>query len=109
MLVLLENYARVQSRIKYKQALYVDVFNATLSAGEYLLQQDGSVGRLLQHCTYDMIPMTERPLNPNNDDDTWLLVHRYSCPAEYPDVAGLVAADHSIIELREYFANNFGV
>ena len=69
------------------------------------------MGRLSDVASFQDIPINEQPLLPNpclpNQDSCWVLLHRYSQPMDYPELAAHIPADPLIVELPELFSNCF--
>ena len=106
---LTRNASSVQpNRWQRNESLYFERFSATILTGEFLVHGNGSVGRFLDHCKFQDIPLRERPvidLLPHATSK-WLLLQVYSLPAECPDIAVKAPQDNSIVELKEWVANN---
>ena len=98
------------SRFKANKPVYMNTLKAMLSAGEFVCQSDGSVGRLFDVASFQDIPINEQPLLPNpclpsNQDSCWVLLHCYSQPMDYPELAAHIPADPLIVELPGLFSS----
>ena len=88
----------------------MNMLKAMLSTGEFVCQSDGSVGRLFDVAPFQDIPINEQPLLPNpclpsNQDSCWVLLHCYSQPMDYPELAAHIPADPLIVELPGLFSS----
>ena len=97
------------SRFKANKPVYMNTLKAMLSAGEFVCQSDGSVGRLFDVASFQDIPINEQPLLPNpclpNQDSCRVLLHRYRQPMDYPELAAHIPADPLIVELPGLFSS----
>ena len=113
MLVSIQTAEQMNDRFKKKEALFFKQFNAVILTGEYLLQDNNSIGQFLHHCKYLEIPAHEHPVPPTDPlvapETKWFLILRCSQLSDYPDIANSAVADNSIIELPELICNNFAV
>ena len=112
MVVTFATVVELKSRFKANKPVYMKTLKAMLSTGEFVCQSDGSVGRLFDVASFQDIPINEQPLLPNpclpsNQDSCWVLLHCYSQPMDYPELAAHIPADPLIVELPELFSNCF--